>query len=302
MEDVAGVEENVGVSDGEDTDFSTSEGGVDDLSAKMFDDGDVIDNNVNDDIINDDGFVDNISTGNIIDDKDVGDDPVVADTVEKYVGGNAAAGFTVDNNNLAADDTIDDWVVGNNPGNDGTGDEDGFGNNFAVNDTADDKVGGDNAIGDANDDKDVGVNFVAFDTVNDEYFGENAASAVANDDPGVDVNFASSSFNIDDDNVGDDNTARKHDVVDACAGDSTMDDGTVYDISDGNDTAEEVNDNAAAIVINTDGDSTGNDANTTDDNCGHKKIKKKKKGNRENVRRLKMRLTYRLSFKLKLPI
>ena len=127
MEDIAGVEENVGVGDGKDTDFSTSEGGVDDLSAKMFDDGDVIDNNVNDDTINDGGFVDNISTGNIIDDEDVGDDPVVADTIEKYVGGNAAAGFTVDNNNLAADDTIDDWVVGNNPGNDDTGDEDNCG-------------------------------------------------------------------------------------------------------------------------------------------------------------------------------
>ena len=36
------------------------------------------------------------------------------------LGGNAAAGFTVDNNNLATDDTIDDWVVGNNPGNDDT--------------------------------------------------------------------------------------------------------------------------------------------------------------------------------------
>ena len=287
MEDIAGVEENVGVGDGKDTDFSTSEGGVDDLSAKMFDDGDVIDNNVNDDTINDDGFVDNISTGNIIDDEDVADDPVVADTIEKYVGGNAATGFTVDNNNLAAHDTIDNWVVGNNPGNDDTGDEDGFGNNFAVNDTADDKVGGDNATGDANDDKDVGVNVVAFDTVNDEYFGENATSAVANDDPGVDVNFASSSFNIDDDNVGDDNTVRKDDVVDACAGDSTMDDGAVDDISDGDDTADEVNDNAAAVVINTDGDSTGNDANTADDNCGHKKIKKKKKREIERMSEIK---------------
>ena len=44
---------------------------------------------------------------------------------------NAAAVNTDDNdgfnNNLAVDDTIDDWVAGNNPDNDKTGDEDGFG-------------------------------------------------------------------------------------------------------------------------------------------------------------------------------
>ena len=34
----------------------------------MFNGGDVIDNNVNDDTINDDGFVDSISTENVIDD------------------------------------------------------------------------------------------------------------------------------------------------------------------------------------------------------------------------------------------
>ena len=63
-----GVEENVGVGDGDDADFSTDEGGVDDLSTEMFNDGDVIDNNVNDDTINDAGFVDRISTENVIDD------------------------------------------------------------------------------------------------------------------------------------------------------------------------------------------------------------------------------------------
>ena len=34
----------------------------------MFNGGDVIDNSVNDDTINDDGFVDSISTENVIDD------------------------------------------------------------------------------------------------------------------------------------------------------------------------------------------------------------------------------------------
>ena len=62
-----GVEENVGVGDGDDADFSTDEGGVD-LSTEMFNGRDVIDNNVNDDTINDAGFVDRISTENVIDD------------------------------------------------------------------------------------------------------------------------------------------------------------------------------------------------------------------------------------------
>ena len=258
----------------------------------MFDDGHVIGNNVNDDTINNDGFVDSISTENI----------AVADTVEKDVGGNVAAVATIEYTILAADDTIDDWVVGNNSGNDDTSDGDGFGNNFAVDDTSDDKVVGDNATDDANDVKDVGVNVVAFDTVDDEYFSENASSAVVNDEAGVNANFASSFFNIDDDNVGvdiaADNTVRKDDVVDARAGDCTMDDFAVDDVTDGDDTAYKVN-NAGAVVINTGGDSTGNDANTADDNYGHKK---KNNINNKNwfreVRRLKLRLTYRLSFKL----
>lgn len=120
LEDVDnGVEENVDVGDGDDTDFSTDEGGVDDLSSEMFCGGDVIDTNVNDGTINEDGFVDSISTGNIINDEGFSDDPAVADTVEKGdVGSNAAAVDTDDNdgfNNLAVDDTIDDWVAGNNP-------------------------------------------------------------------------------------------------------------------------------------------------------------------------------------------
>ena len=182
-EEDVGVEENVGVGDGNDADFSSDEGSVDDLSTEMCDGGDVIDNNVNDDAINDDGFVDSISTGNINDDEDISDDLAVANTFEKGdVGGNAAAVDTDDNdgftNNVAADNTTEDWVVGNNPGNDNTGDEDGFVNNFAVDDTTDDKVVCDNATDDANDDKDVGVNVVAFDTVDDEYFSENVTSAV----------------------------------------------------------------------------------------------------------------------------
>ena len=40
-----------------------------------------------------------------------------------------------------------------------------------------------------------------------------------------------------------------------------MDDFAVDDVTDGDDTTYKVN-NAAAVVINTDGDSTGNDANT----------------------------------------
>ena len=133
LEDVDnGVEENVDVGDGDDTDFSTDECCVDDLSSEMFGGGDVIDTNVNDGTINEDGFVDSISTGNIINDEGVSDDPAVADTVEKGdVGSNTAAVDTDDNdgfnNNLAVDDTIDDWVAGNNPDGDKTGDEDGFG-------------------------------------------------------------------------------------------------------------------------------------------------------------------------------
>ena len=88
------------------------------------------------------------------------------------VGGNAAAVDTDDNDgfskNRAVDNTIDDWVVGNNPDNDNTDDEDGFGTNFVVDNTTYDKVVCDKATGDANDDKDVGVNVVGFDTVDDE--------------------------------------------------------------------------------------------------------------------------------------
>ena len=88
----------------------------------MFIGGDVIDNNVNNDTIDDDGFVHRISTENIIDDWVVDDDLAVAHTVEKGdVGGNVAAVDTVDNNDLAADDTIDGWVVCNNSGDDDTG-------------------------------------------------------------------------------------------------------------------------------------------------------------------------------------
>ena len=73
----------------------------------MFNGGDVIDNNVNDDTIDDDGFVDSISTENVIDYWVVGDDLADADIVEKGdAGGNAAAADTVDND-LAVDDTID---------------------------------------------------------------------------------------------------------------------------------------------------------------------------------------------------
>ena len=72
----------------------------------MFNGGDVIDNDVNDDTT-DDGFVDSISTENVIDYWVVGDDLADADIVEKGdAGGNAAAADTVDND-LAADDTID---------------------------------------------------------------------------------------------------------------------------------------------------------------------------------------------------
>ena len=41
------------------------------------------------------------------------------------------------------------------------------------------------------------------------------------------------------------------------------------------------------IIINTDGDSTGNDANTADDNCGHKKIKNNKKRKSRECQKIK---------------
>ena len=170
------VEENDGIGDGDDADFSTDEGGVDDLCIEMLNGGDVIDNIVNDDSIDVDGFVDTISAENVIDDWVVGDELAVADT------GNAAAVHTFDND-LAADNTIDRWVVSNNSGDDDTSDNDGFGNNFDADDTTDDKVVGDNASNDANEDEDVGVNVVAFDTVDDENFGVNA---VSKDDTGFD--------------------------------------------------------------------------------------------------------------------
>ena len=180
------VEENDGIDDGDDADFSTDGGGVDDLCIEMLNGGDVIDNIVNDDSIDVDGFVDSISAENVIDDWVVGDELAVADT------GNAAVVHTFDNdlaavhtfdNDFAADNTIDRWVVSNNSGDDDTSDNDGFGNNFDADDTTDDKVVGDNATNDANEDEDVGVNVVAFDTVDDEKFGVNA---VSKDDTGFD--------------------------------------------------------------------------------------------------------------------
>ena len=81
-------------------------------------------------------------------------------------------------------DIIGGWVVGNNSGDDDTGDEDAFGN-FDADDTTDDKVIGDNDTNDANEDEGVGVNVVAFDTVEDEYFVVNATSAVSKDNAGV---------------------------------------------------------------------------------------------------------------------
>ena len=45
--------------------------------------GVVIDNNVNDDTIKDDGFVDSISTENVVDDWVVGDNLAVADIWER---------------------------------------------------------------------------------------------------------------------------------------------------------------------------------------------------------------------------
>ena len=267
-----GVEENEGIGD-DDADFSTDEGGVDDLCTEMFNGGDVIDNIVDNDTIDDDDFFESISAENVIDDWVVGDDVAVADSVGK-VDGNAAAVDTFDND-LASDNTIDGWIVDNNSGDDDTGVNDGFGNNFDANDTTDDKVVGDNASNDANEDEDVGVNVVAFDTVDDEYFGINAASAVSKDDAGFDVNVASSSFDINDGNVGDDiaadNTVRKDDVVETRAGDGTRADFAAHIITDGDDNACK-GDNAAAVDVNTDGDFNGNDGNTADDVYGHKII------------------------------
>ena len=234
----------------DDAEFSTDEGSVDDLCTEMFNGGNVIDNIVNDDTIDVDGFVDSLYAENVIDDWVVGDELAVADT------SNAAAVDTFDSD-LAVDNTIDGWVVSNNSGDDDTVDNDGFGNNFDADDTTDDKVVGDNATNDANEDEDIGVNVVAFDTVDDEYFGVNA---VSKDDAGFDVNVASSSFNINDENVGDDiaadNTVRKDDVVDTRAGDGTRADFVAHIITDGDDNACKGN-NAAALDVNTDGDFNG---------------------------------------------
>ena len=81
------------------------------------------------------------------------------------VGGNAAAVDT-DDNDLATDDAINGWVVGNNSGDDDTGDEDAFGN-FDADDTTDDKVVDNNATNNTKKDEGVGVNVVVFDTVDD---------------------------------------------------------------------------------------------------------------------------------------
>ena len=98
---------------------------------------------------------------------------------------------------------------------------------------------------------------------------------MSKDDAGVDVNVASSSFNINDENVGDDivadNTVRKDDVVDARAGDGTRADFAAHNITDSDGNACKVN-NGAAVDVNTDGDSNGNDGNTADDIYGHKII------------------------------
>ena len=62
-----GVEENEGIGD-DDADFSTDEGGVDNLCTEMFNGGDVIDNIVDNDTIDDDDFFESISAENVIDD------------------------------------------------------------------------------------------------------------------------------------------------------------------------------------------------------------------------------------------
>ena len=98
---------------------------------------------------------------------------------------------------------------------------------------------------------------------------------MSKDDAGFDVNVASSSFNINDENVGDDiaadNTVRKDDVVDTRAGDGTRADFAAHIITDGDDNACKGN-NAAAVDVNTNGDFNGNDGNTADDIYGHKII------------------------------
>ena len=96
---------------------------------------------------------------------------------------------------------------------------------------------------------------------------------MSKDDAGVDVNVASSSVNINDENVGDDiaadNTVWRDDVVDARAGDFTRADFAAHNITDGDDNACKGN-NAAAVDVNTDRDSNGNDGNTVDDIHGRK--------------------------------
>ena len=138
---------------------------------------------------------------------------------------------------------------------------------------------GDNDTNDVNEDEGVGVNVVAFDTVDDEYFGVNATSAVSKDNAGVDIDVASSSFNINDENVGDDiaadNTFRKDDLVDARADDGIRADFAAHDITDGDDNACKSK-NSAAVDVNTDGNFNGNDGNNADDIYSHKIITEKK--------------------------
>ena len=98
---------------------------------------------------------------------------------------------------------------------------------------------------------------------------------MSKDNAGVDIDVASSSFNINDENVGDDiaadNTFRKDDLVNARAGDGTTADFAVHIVTNGDDNACKGN-NAAAVDVNTDGDFNGNDGNTADGIYGHKWI------------------------------
>ena len=91
---------------------------------------------------------------------------------------------------------------------------------------------------------------------------------MSKDNAGVDIDVASSSFNINDENVGDDiaadNIFRKDDHVNARADDGTKADFAAHDITDGDDNACKGN-NAATVDVNTDGDFNGNDGNNADD-------------------------------------